>query len=221
MTQLNWLSILLRLSLAAICGGVIGVERGLKNKPAGLRTHILVCLGSAMSMIVGQYLTTLYPYSDPGRLGAQVISGIGFLGAGTIIVTSKMHVTGLTTAAGLWASACMGLAAGIGFYEGAIVACLFIYVVMTLLHRLDEHVMSKSQVIVVYVGIAPGGSFTHLMEQFREYGWTITNIEPLQEHGPDQGTGAILTIKTFSKTDHSLVMERIAGDPDILFVYEI
>ena len=221
LTGLNSVSILLRLALATVCGGVIGVERGLKRRPAGLRTHILVCLGSALVMIVNQYITILYPGSDPARLGAQVISGIGFVCAGTIIV-GKKHVTGLTTAAGLWASACMGLAAGIGFYEGAVIACLFIYVVMTLLHKLDERMAARSPTVIVYVGIVPGGSFTRLMEQMKDYGWPVTSLELVQqEQGSKAGAGAILTIETGSNMNHSLVIEKISSNPEIAFVDEL
>ena len=126
--EINILSIIVRLTMAAICGGFIGYDRGRKRRPAGLRTHILVCIGSALVMITNQYIIDIMGYSsDPTRLGAQVISGIGFLGAGTILITGKQQVKGLTTAAGLWASACMGLAIGIGFYEGALIGCIFIF----------------------------------------------------------------------------------------------
>ena len=122
--DINMVSIILRLSLAMIFGGIIGFDRGKKKRPAGFRTHILVCIGSALAMITNQYIVQVMGMGgDPTRLGAQVISGIGFLGAGTILVTGRQQVKGLTTAAGLWASACMGLALGIGFYEGAIIGC--------------------------------------------------------------------------------------------------
>ena len=125
--EINTVSIILRLTLATICGGVLGAERGRKRRPAGLRTHILVCIGAAMVMITSQYMTDILRIStDASRMGAQVISGIGFLGAGTIMVVGKNEVKGLTTAAGLWACACMGLAIGIGFYEGAIISCIFL-----------------------------------------------------------------------------------------------
>jgi Uncharacterized membrane protein len=114
--EVNTASIILRLTLATICAGIIGLERGRKKRPAGLRTHILVCIGATLIMITGQYMRDiLHIQDDVSRMGAQVISGIGFLGAGTIIVVGRNEVKGLTTAAGLWACACMGLAIGIGF----------------------------------------------------------------------------------------------------------
>ena len=121
----NTVSMLVRLTLAAFCGGLIGIGRVKKRRPAGFRTHTLVCLGAALTMIISQYLWARGQSTDLSRLGAQVINGIGFLGAGTIIVTGRQQIKGLTTAAGLWASACMGLAIGAGFYAGAIVCKSF------------------------------------------------------------------------------------------------
>ena len=106
--------------LAAFCGSAIGIEREFKRRPAGFRTHILICLGAAMTTLTSQYLSLImHYYTDMARLGAQVVAGIGFIGAGTIIVTKRQRVKGLTTAAGLWTVAIIGLALGGGFYEGA------------------------------------------------------------------------------------------------------
>mgnify|MGYP001027887749 CR=1 FL=1 len=113
--------------LTLTIGGMIGLERGSKNQSAGFRTYMLVCLGAASVMMTNQYICDHFESGDPSRLGAQVISGIGFLGAGTIIVTKRNQVRGLTTAAGLWSSACLGLAVGIGFYEGAVAAKITLY----------------------------------------------------------------------------------------------
>lgn len=114
-----------RIILAIICGGLIGIERGRSNQPAGMRTYMLVCLGSTLVMLTSEYIYTNFHTGDPARLGAQVISGIGFLGAGSIIISGKTKVKGLTTAAGLWVSACIGIAIGIGFYSGGIAAMLY------------------------------------------------------------------------------------------------
>ena len=116
------LSVSLRMVLAAFCGSAIGIEREFKRRPAGFRTHILICLGAAMTTLTSQYLSLImHYYTDMARLGAQVVAGIGFIGAGTIIVTKRQRVKGLTTAAGLWTVAIIGLALGGGFYEGALV----------------------------------------------------------------------------------------------------
>ena len=118
--EVTLFSIFLRITAAVILGGSIGIERGLKNRPAVLRTYMLVCVGSCLVMLTNQYIYQIYGTGDPVRMGAQVVSGIGFLGAGTIVVTKHSQIKGLTTAAGLWASAAVGLALGIGFYEAAI-----------------------------------------------------------------------------------------------------
>ena len=109
------LAILLRILAAVVIGGLIGLERGMKNRPAGLRTYMLVCVGACVVMLTNQYIFQTSATGDPTRMAAQVVSGIGFLGAGTIIVTRRNQIKGLTTAAGLWASAGVGLALGIGF----------------------------------------------------------------------------------------------------------
>ena len=117
--DLNLLSVCVRLGLAMVFGGTIGFERGIRQRAAGLRTHMLLCVGSASTMLVSQFMYASYGVGDPARLSAQVISGIGFLGAGTIIITRRNQIKGLTTAATLWATACMGLAVGVS-YAGAI-----------------------------------------------------------------------------------------------------
>ena len=110
-------AVFLRLLIATLVGLAIGIDREFHNKGAGIKTHVLVCIGAAMAMIVSEYVLHQFPDAngDINRIGAQVISGVGFLGVGTILVTGKNEVRGLTTAAGLWACACIGLAAGIGF----------------------------------------------------------------------------------------------------------
>ena len=131
-------SVTTRMLLAVLCGGLIGIERAYKRRPAGFRTHILICLGAAITTLTSQFLyLNLHYYTDMARLGAQVVAGIGFIGAGTIIVTRQHRVKGLTTAAGLWASAIIGLALGGGFYEGALLTTVLVLVAESFLSRLD------------------------------------------------------------------------------------
>ena len=132
--ELNWISIVLRLALAIICGGIIGIERGRKGRTAGFRTHVLVCIGAALTVLTNQYMMQYFGGGDPARLGAQVINGIGFLGAGTIIVTGRHKVKGLTTAAGIWATAGVGMAAGAGLYVVAVGATILIIAVQCICH---------------------------------------------------------------------------------------
>jgi len=138
-------STLTRMFLAAVFGGMVGIERGQRNQAAGLRTHMLVCMGATLVMITNQYITSTFEMSDPSRLGAQVISGIGFLGVGTIIVDGQQRVRGLTTAAGLWACACVGLSVGIGFYLGAFIAILFILLTIIVLNKFERRIIRKAR----------------------------------------------------------------------------
>ncbi|MBR5542469.1 MAG: MgtC/SapB family protein [Oscillospiraceae bacterium] len=133
----TYLTVLLRLVIAVILGALIGMERGSSKHDAGLRTHIIVALGAASTMITSMLIAEKYgAITDITRLGAQVISGIGFLGVGSIIVT-KNRIRGLTTAAGLWTTACLGLVAGAGFLEVAITILLLILFTVYLLRPLS------------------------------------------------------------------------------------
>ncbi len=166
--ELSFLSIVIRISLAFALGGIVGIERGIKNRPAGLRTYMLVCLGSCIVMILSQYVHLLYGAGDPSRMGAQVISGIGFLGAGTIIVTKQNQIRGLTTAAGLWSSACIGLAVGIGFYELAAVGGAAILMVLTVMQTIDNLMHRKIKTIEIYAELQDDitvGVFLSYMKQ--------------------------------------------------------
>ena len=134
----NDISVALRLLLALLMGGLIGMERGRHGRAAGMRTHVLVCLGSCMTALVGVYiLQYINPAENVTRIAAQVISGIGFLGAGTILIRNQAIITGLTTAAGVWCTATIGIALGYGFYLGAIITTAITIFTATLLTRLE------------------------------------------------------------------------------------
>lgn len=143
--EFNYVTIAIRLVLAVLVGGIIGHERGKHGSAAGLRTHILVCIGSAMSSLTGYYVFhTLGIAGDVLRLSAQVVSGIGFLGAGMIIVKNSNVVTGLTTAAGMWATSAIGIALGFGFYSGAVIAtvlCFFTAAFLSVFERQRKRTM--------------------------------------------------------------------------------
>lgn len=140
-----------RISLSVICGGILGVERGKVNQAAGMRTYMLVSLGATLVMLTGEYMFMEYNTGDPARLGAQVISGIGFLGAGSIMVEGKTRVKGLTTAAGLWAAACIGLAIGIGYYAGGIISTVAVYLVISKFRSLSDHFTHNDMWMRIYV----------------------------------------------------------------------
>jgi len=152
--ELNTVTVLIRLVLALIVGGVIGLERGRQGRAAGMRTHILVCIGAAMTAMIGFYVNgVLEIATDPMRISAQVISGIGFLGVGTILVKGRFQITGLTTAAGLWATAAIGLALGAGFLDGALIAFVLSILTVTFLHKFETKLNRRLTRFGIYVEI--------------------------------------------------------------------
>ncbi len=146
LTLFNPVSVIVRLVLAMLVGGLIGIERGKQGRAAGMRTHILVCIGAALTVMIGFYARESFNLvnSDPLRISAQVISGIGFLGVGTILIKGRFQITGLTTAACVWATATIGLAIGAGFYVGALGSFAATFLTVTVLHKL-EYKLGKSQ----------------------------------------------------------------------------
>lgn len=180
------LIVISRLILAAILGGAIGYERELHGRAAGLRTHILVCVGSALVMLTAEHLFAVYEgraVLDPGRFAAQVISGIGFLGAGTIL-QFRASVRGLTTAAGLWAAAGIGLAAGSGFYVGAVGTTLLVLGTLYGLTRWEWGRLRKSRLKTLTVHAAGqveilGG----IRSALANYGADIQDVEVQRQDG--------------------------------------
>ena len=220
--SINDTSIILRLLLAVILGGIIGFERGRAGRPAGLRTHILVCLGSALAIMTNQYITETYNVGDPSRMAAQVISGIGFLGAGTIIVTGRHQVKGLTTAAGLWATACMGLAIGIGFYKAAIFACILIGFSTIVLHRLDNYALSKSKVLDIYIEFDKSASISVVLDTLRKNSVSIESIEMVKpSYDRNASAAAIMTIRLKQKSLRVEVITKISSIDGVEFAEEI
>lgn len=221
LSAINDTTIVLRLFLAVLLGGVIGFERGRAGRPAGLRTHILVCLGSTLAIMTNQYVFQKYGVGDPTRLAAQVISGIGFLGAGTIIVTGRHQVKGLTTAAGLWATACMGLAIGIGFYKAAIFACILIAFATVVLHRLDNIMLSKSKILDVYIEINKGYTITNILDKIKMNGIAIDSIEIVKASYDTNSVAAIMTIRLKHKRIRLDVISNVCTIEGVEFAEEI
>ncbi len=220
--EINALSTFVRLALALICGGVLGMERGKKNRPAGFRTYMLVCVGATLVMLTNQYICDLYGTGDPARLGAQVISGIGFLGAGTIIVTGRNRVKGLTTAAGLWADACVGLAIGIGFYSAAIIGCTMILVVMSVLHRIDDRMMSNTKVMDLYMEFGKMADLGNFMSYLKEHGIKITEIEMTKSNNvEDIGVAVLLTLKLEKKRPHTEILQLLSMATGVIYIEEL
>lgn len=197
--ELNWASILVRIALAVIVGGIIGSERGKSGSPAGLRTHILVCVGSTMTSLISVYIATIGSTGDIGRIPAQVISGIGFLGAGMIIVKKNNVITGLTTAAGMWATATIGIALGYGFYLGAIVAtvaCIFTAAFLTRLER------QRKKSIHIYAEICTPEEAGSITEEIRNLLGHEVLIEVSSARSGTKGNiGLYITANTLKNDD--------------------
>ena len=220
--EVNFWSVMLRIALALVLGGALGLERGMKNRPAGFRTYMLVCLGATLVMVTNQYIFQYYDGGDIVRMGAQVISGIGFLGAGTIMVTGRQQIRGITTAAGMWAAACCGLAIGIGFYEGAIVFGIAIFIVMELINHLEVVLRASGPVIDVYLEYTGKKKFSDLLAQIRANDLDVTNIQLNKNKYTKEGElCAILNIEVLKKRKHSEIIDLIAGMDGVDYVEEL
>ena len=176
--EMNFFAVTVRLVLAVICGGFIGIEREYKRRPAGFRTHILICLGAAITTLTSQYLyLTLELYTDIARLGAQVIAGVGFIGAGTIIVTNRQRVKGLTTAAGLWTSAIIGLVCGAGYVECALFATFMVLVAELLLVKIEYRFARKLNDINLYIEYYKAETIETIIRIVREKRLKMSGLE--------------------------------------------
>lgn len=175
-------SIIFRLLLAILCGGILGVERAKKHQAAGFRTYIIVCLGSTVAMMTNEFISVSTNMGDSARLGAQVISGIGFLGAGTILVTSRNQIRGLTTAAGLWSCACLGLAIGIGYYTLALLGGITIAIVLAILPKIEEIFTKHSRNFEIHIEFQCRENLKEFVNYVRANGLQIVSIEHNQAY---------------------------------------
>ena len=223
LNEFNTASVLFRLTLAVICGGLIGIERGRKHRPAGFRTYMLVCLGAALTMLISQYVTyTLNQSTDITRLGAQVINGIGFLGAGTIIVTRRQQVKGLTTAAGLWASACMGIAIGAGFYVGALTVCVLIIIVLIVLSKLEVKIMMAARNMTLSVGYTESDDIVVIIDKIKSLGVRIIDVEIVKLNTDGNfSLSAVFYVSLPKKYKHTDLIEQLAGINGVNLVEEL
>jgi putative Mg2+ transporter-C (MgtC) family protein len=222
LTEVNVVSIIVRVFLAMLLGGILGLERGIKNRPAGFRTHMLVCLGATLVMMTNQYIFQTYNTSDPARLGAQVVSGIGFLGAGTIIVTKRNQIKGLTTAAGLWTAACLGLAIGIGFYMGAILGGIAVFTANTLLHSLDDKIRTKGRLIDIYIEFSTIAHISGFMAFLQENDLEVQDmlLNKGQIPGEDH-IALILSLKNPARVPHGKVIQLLSDVEGIQYIEEL
>lgn len=217
LSELNEWSILLRLVLSAVLGATLGLERTRKLRPAGLRTYMLVCIGSCVVMLSGLYVFEKYgPGFDPARMAAQVISGIGFLGAGTIIVTSKHQVKGLTTAAGLWAAACMGVAIGLGFYIVILGGFLLLVLTMSVADRLEGLYYQRLKRISIYMVIPSLDVLRDIIVSVKEDGICFSSIE-FSDAIEHQGVAVSAVIRLKKFISHDIVLDKLMQNENVIF----
>lgn len=214
-------SIIVRIFLAMLLGGVIGSEREKSRRPAGFRTHILVCVGACMTSLIGLYVWhEMGEVTDPVRISAQVISGIGFLGVGTILVKEHDHITGLTTAAGLWTTAAIGIACGYGFYSAAFIGTLVVAVTSAILFKLEKGTRKRNCVRSIYLEIAG----TEKMNEYTD--WFLQELEAKNilitaPRSAIQGNVGVEVILSFSEKEGvKLILEKIRTKENVVFAIE-
>ena len=219
--EVTYLAVAVRIFVAVIVGGILGLERGMKNRPAGLRTYMLVCVGACVIMLTNQYIFQVFGTGDPVRMAAQVVSGIGFLGAGTIIVTRRNQIKGLTTAAGLWSAAGVGLALGVGFYEAAVMGTVAVFFVMTLLQKMDNKLHRRSRQLEAYIELS-SISLGDFLRTMRESGIEISDVQ--RESGEEETDGVrayVATLRGKKRQNHQELMEKVLAIPGVEFVEEL
>ena len=221
-SELDWLSVTVRLVLAVVCGGIVGIERERKRRPAGFRTHILICLGAAMTTLTSQYLVLeIGLYTDLARLGAQVIAGIGFIGAGTIIITKRRQVKGLTTAAGLWAAAIVGLCCGAGYYEGAVLATAVIILAELVFAKVEYFIVSNARSFNLYVEYVESGNLGTIVDTIKKSGGYILDLEITKNSSEGKNPCAVFSLQAPRKISHQALMTKIAKLDGIVSVEEL
>lgn len=226
-SELTFSMICFRVFLAILFGGIVGFEREKNNRPAGFRTHILVCLGATIVSMVEDQLRINLMISGGnglslavGRLGAQVISGIGFLGAGSIMKDKGETIGGMTTAAGIWATACVGLCIGWGFHNIAIVAIVFIIIIMGTLKKVESKLIRKSRLITFEVKYKYQEELSNIMlecyEIFREKSIRITKLNKDTENNK-----IIFTVSMKGRNTISEVIVSLSSIKTVEYVKDI
>lgn len=222
--DMSFIAISARLCLALVCGGLIGIEREYKRRPAGFRTHILICLGAALTTLTSQYLfLERQLFTDMARLGAQVIAGIGFIGAGTIIVTRKQRVKGLTTAAGLWTAAIIGLVCGAGYVELALFATLMVLFAELILIRIEYKFARKSSDSNLYIEYTHASCIQDILRICREKSVKVDGLEITRINIQDGNHRyhAVLTVHVPNNKRLKELLSHMTGADGVLSIEEL
>lgn len=215
---------LTKLLVSAVCGGLIGLEREMKGSPAGLKTFSLVCIGSTLAMVTNEYIYTYVTNAtgDISRMAAQVISGIGFLGAGTIMVTGRNQVRGLTTAASLWVTASIGIAVGAGFYFGGIAGVVIIFIFSMIYRMMDKKIAEKSQTISIYVEGKNEKFLLRLAQYFSNNEISIVSLDRNETNKLFlEGTSSLMELKLKKKQSHETLISELKNIKGVFLVEEI
>ena len=220
--EVTVLSVVLRIAAAVLLGGFMGMERGIKRRAAGLRTYMLVCVGSCMIMLTNQYIFQNYQSGDPVRMGAQVVSGIGFLGAGTIIVTRHNQIKGLTTAAGLWTAAIVGLALGGGFYEGGIAATGLILLAELLFSKLEYRMLDNAPEVNLFMEYSGKPCLEKVLKLYRERELKVINMEITRStESETHNACAIFTLRLNRRCGVERLLTEMNAVPGVVSVEEL
>lgn len=221
--DVSLLSVSLRMVLAVLCGGLIGIEREYKRRPAGFRTHILICLGAAMTTLTSQYLCLELHYdTDMARLGAQVVAGVGFIGAGTIIVSRHQRVKGLTTAAGLWTAAIIGLSLGAGFYEGGVLTTFLVLLAEMVFSKLEYRILNNAPEVNLYMEFTDRKCLEQVLQVCREKQLKTLNLEITRSTGNERHNAcAIFSLRLNRKVHVERLLELLGTVPGVISVEEL
>ena len=222
--EMTLLAITVCMLFATVCGGVIGVERELKRRPAGFRTHILICVGASMTILTNLYLfQVMHLYTDISRLGAQVITGISFIGAGTIIVTKRRRVKGLTTAAGLWTVGIIGLVCGAGYLELAIFATLMVLFAELVLSKLEYRFARIIQDANLYVEYRHSEDLPQIMDVMQQHGAEIHDLEisRINEEADEHYYAAVLSVQARRRNLDDVLIPAVTAIENVIQIEEI
>ena len=214
LTDFNEWSIAFRLLLALLMGGLIGMERGRHGRAAGMRTHVLVCVGACMTALVGLFMSDT---ADATRIAAQVISGIGFLGAGTIMIRNQSVITGLTTAAGVWCTATIGIALGYGFYLAALIATVITIITATLLTRLEG---GKKYIIRCYVELKDAEKTTATVSVIEQMYISAKVTEVTAAKSSLPGSVGLSLSLSLDENEQKSYLAKLDSLENVLFVVE-
>ena len=223
LTEFNAVTVVIRVVLAAVAGALVGLEREFHGRAAGMRTHMMVALGAALAAMIGLFtVKELGVSSDPMRVGAQVISGVGFLGAGTILLRGGgSRITGLTTAAGLWTAAIVGLCCGAAYFEGAIITTLVVILAELVLARLEYFIVSNARAFNLYVEYSESGNLGGIVDTIKKNGGYIIDLEITKNAKEGRNPCAVFSLQTPRKISHQTLMAKIANLDGVVSVEEL